>query len=194
MQRTLIANPLGTDLVARFAQFQNQFSEMINRLEDELEDQKLYCIVSRDAEFLGSVSQVYGDAVAARFNDQLFDLEEASKAVAFGRGTSAVFHLMRAMEGAVSLAGEKLGVTIVDKHDRELEWGKVVANMKAPIEAMDKGNPTKSDWSEVQTLLFHVKDAWRNTTMHPKQTYTLEEAQEVLAATRAFLRRLAPLI
>ena len=51
--------------------------------------------------------------------------------------------------------------------------------MKAPIEAKPKDDPTKTDWSEVQSLLFHVKDAWRNTTMHPKQTCTLEEAGEV---------------
>lgn len=174
--------------------FPADLKELHSRLRDEIEDQKLYCITARDAEALRPVGQVYGVEVEAAFNGSVFDLEEASKSIAFGRGTAGVFHLMRAMETAVKLAGTVLGAAIVDKNDRELEWGKIVANMKAKIEAKPKDDPHKSDWSEVQSLLFHVKDAWRNTTMHPKQTYTLEEASEVLAAVRAFLRRLAPLV
>jgi hypothetical protein len=191
---SILSAPTGATQNVRATLFESHMKEVWSRLCDELEDQKLYCITEREAEALRPVSEVYGSQVAVKFNALIFDLEEASKAIAFGRGTAAVFHLMRAIEGAVAQAGEVLNVTVVDKYDRGLEWGKIISNMKTPIEAMDKADPRKADWSEVQTLLFHVKDAWRNTTMHPKQTYTLEEAAEVLAAVRAFLRRLAPLV
>jgi hypothetical protein len=60
---------------------------------------------------------------------------------------------------------------VVDKNNVDLEWGKILSNMSPPIEAMPKGNE-KKEWSAAFTLLMHVKQAWRNPTMHPKQTYT----------------------
>ena len=39
-----------------------------------------------------------------------------------------------------------------------------------------------------------MKLAWRNEVMHPKQTYTEEEALEVFAASKAFMRELASVV
>jgi hypothetical protein len=49
-------------------------------------------------------------------------------------------------------------------------------------------------WSESHSHLYHVKQAWRNGTMHPKKTYTQEEAEAVFAAVRVFMRHLAKLL
>lgn len=173
--------------------FNKNMNEVWSRLKDELEDQKLYCVSGRDAEYLGPVAEIYGEAVAATFNDQLYDLEEAAKSIAFGRGTASVFHLMRAMEAAVHRLGTKLSVTVDNKHGSALPWGKIIANIKVPVEAMPEGDE-RDQWSEIQSLLYHVKQAWRNNTMHPKQTYTLEEAEDVFSAVKTFLRRLAPMV
>jgi hypothetical protein len=177
----------------RASLFATQVNEVFSRLEHEIEDQKLYCISGRDAEYLGPVTAIFGESVAATFNDQIYDLEEAAKSLAFGRSTASVFHLMRAMEAAVRCIGTKLGARIDDKNGTGLAWGKIIANVKVPIEKMPEGNE-RDQWSEIASLLYHVKQAWRNSTMHPKQTYTLEEAEDVFSAVKTFLRRLAPMV
>jgi hypothetical protein len=65
--------------------------------------------------------------------------------------------------------------------------------MDRKIEAMPQGEVRKS-WSEVRALLYHVNQAWRIDTMHPKQTYTREEAKEIFAAIRSFMGRLAAMV
>ncbi len=175
------------------ASFNSSLKEVWSRLADEIEDQKLYCVSGRDAEYLGTVVSIYGETVVLIFNEQLYDLEEAAKCIAFARGTASVFHLMRIMEAAVLKVGDELSVTVADKNGTDLEWGKILANIRVPIEAMSKG-VERDQWSEIQSLLYHVKQAWRNNTMHPKQTYTLEEAEDVFGAVKTFLRRLSPLL
>jgi hypothetical protein len=74
-----------------------------------------------------------------------------------------------------------------------LEWGKILSNLRAPIEAMPKGE-VKESWSNAFALLLHAKIAWRNPTMHPKQTYTTEQAMEIFAAFKAFIGSLTLLV
>jgi hypothetical protein len=116
------------------------------------------------------------------------DLDEACNCLALARATACVFHLMRAMEEAVKILGTKLGVTNVEK-----EWGKILSDIGAKIEAMPKGQ-SRDEWSACHVNLYHVKQAWRNSTMHPKETYTTEQAKEVLDAVFAFLKQLATLV
>ena len=42
---------------------------------------------------------------------------------------------------------------------------------------------TTKKYAAISSNLYHVKLAWRNEVMHPKQTYTEEEALEVFAAS-----------
>ena len=99
---------------------------------------------------------------------------------------------MRVMEIAVKSLGETLDCTVIDKNDRDLEWGKILGNIGNKVEEFPKG-PRKDEWSSVVTMLYHVKQAWRNTTMHPKQTYTDAEALAAFNAVKAFMTELAAL-
>jgi hypothetical protein len=45
--------------------------------------------------------------------------------------------------------------------------------------------------AELSAQLYVVKVAWRNEVMHPKQTYTAEEADNVFRSPRTFVRELA---
>ena len=49
----------------------------------------------------------------------------------------------------------------------------------------------KKQVQQVRAHLHAVRIAWRNDTMHPKATYTEEEAKELLGHVLAFLRHLA---
>jgi len=172
----------------------HSLDELYNRLRDALEERLFLAVPSELAIFYQQTTPLFGEAVDNAFPGTIVeDVSEAGKCLALGRGTATVFHLMRVLEAAVHRLGEKLGVTVVDKHNADLEWGKILANMKTPIEAMAKGK-SKDDWSEAFTMLVHVKQAWRNPTMHPKQTYTAEEAKAIFEAVRVFMRHLASLV
>ena len=41
--------------------------------------------------------------------------------------------------------------------------------------------------SQAAGYLYNVKVAWRNPTMHPRITYTLEEAADLISAVKAFM-------
>ncbi|RZT95299.1 HEPN domain-containing protein [Rivibacter subsaxonicus] len=129
----------------------------------------------------------FGPEVAASFPSAAEDIEEAGKCLALGRSTAAVFHLMRAMEIAVRAMATKLGIAKID-----LPWGPLLSDINKEIEALPKG-AARDQWSQSSTHLYHVKQAWRNEVMHPKATYTDEQATEVFAAVRSFMRHLAPL-
>ena len=154
----------------------------------ELEDRIFYYVPSLKAWLLDGGT--FGGEVADRFPDAVTDLDEASNCLAMSRNTASVFHLMRAMELFVREVGVKLGAAVLDKNNADLDWGIIVANINAKIEKMAKGDERDS-WSEISSLLYHVKQCWRNRTMHPKQTYTDEEATKIYEAVKNFAATLA---
>ena len=107
------------------------------------------------------------------------------------RNTASVFHVMRALEVAVQVVAAKLGATTVDEHDKVLPWGVIASNMKAKIDSLPKGSDEQIKWYRVQSYLVVLNRAWRAPTAHPKQTYTPEEARNVLDAAKAFMQELS---
>ncbi len=168
-------------------------SELAHRINNDLSDTK-FLIIHRDVfQLYGQVQPIFGENVEYKFPQVSEDISEAGKCIALNRYTAAVFHLMRAMEAALKVLGIKLNVTVVDKDNVDLEWGKILSNLSSQIEYMPKGEP-KQRWSSAFSLLLHAKTAWRNPTMHPKQTYTKEQAKEIFAATRSFMNSLTELV
>lgn len=162
--------------------------EILYRAYDELQTR---CFVVIPFEYLEHYKQsgpVFGANVHDAFPLAAEDLSEAGRCLALGRYTASVFHLMRAMECAVQTLSIKLGITNVDR-----EWGKLLSDITQKIEAFPKGD-LRDQWSEVRTNLYHVKQAWRNNTMHPKQTYTESEAKAIFDAVRVFMNDLVPLV
>jgi hypothetical protein len=104
---------------------------------------------------------------------------------------------MRVMEAAVQRLARKLRKYTVTVHDKDgiiLPWGQLLRNINnQAIQHMPKGT-LRDQWSEACTLLFHVKNAWRNDTMHPADKYTIEEAKKVLYAVKSFMEFLASLV
>jgi HEPN domain-containing protein len=143
---------------------------------------------SGSAEYIKSDAPPFGSDVDDALPKASGEISEAAKCLALGRSTACVFHLMRAMELAVQKLAERLGKTDIEK-----EWGKLLADIAKLIEAMPKG-ANRNAWSAVTTHLYHVKQAWRNDTMHPKTTYTEVEAEAVFAAVRTFMVALVPMV
>jgi HEPN domain-containing protein len=175
-----------TDAQVRMMVFDLQ--NITQSVTDELEFRKVYLLPSRSAALVDLDAPIVDAAVEASFPLAMEDLREAAQCLAFERYTAAVFHLMRTMESSVRALASSVGVTQVDK-----EWGKLLSDISKAIEAMPKGD-LRNRWSESHSLLYHVKQAWRNDTMHPKSTYTEAEARAVLDAVKSFMTHLARLI
>jgi hypothetical protein len=162
-------------------------AEVYGRFRDELSASIFVQVDPHSVSLYQPIQPLFGSEVATAFPLADEDIEEAGKCIALERFTAAVFHLMRAMECAVKALSSKLGISNTDR-----VWGNLLSDMHAKIEAMPKGK-SRDQWSESHSLLYHVKQAWRNDVMHPKETYTAEQARDVLQAVRSFMRHLATL-
>jgi hypothetical protein len=167
--------------------------EIVSRLRDDCAARIYFQIGPDDARFLDANADHFGPEVSKVFGNAVEDIAEAASCLALERATACVFHLMRALEAAAAVIANKLGAAIVDQHGRGLPWGVIAANMKAMIDKMPKGSDEQTKWYKVQSSLETVGRAWRNPTAHPKQTYTVNEARNVYASTKAFMQELASL-
>jgi hypothetical protein len=84
--------------------------------------------------------------------------------------------------GVPSLA-DKSWFQIIDK------TGKAISG-KFP----DEKDPNRIKWELILGHLQTIRIAWRNTTMHPKETYTEEEAEDVLRGVKTLLREIVKII
>ena len=172
---------------------QDYTREARSRLIDELEAAKLFALRHDVGKYYASAEDIFGAEVVRILSDALDNLEEAGKCLALSRATASVFHLMRALEYTVQQVGIKLGATVKDADGEFLTWGVILANIDDKIKKMsDKDESEK--WSAIRAQLYHVNKATRTPTMHPKNHYSVEQATELMEATRPFLRDLVPML
>ena len=173
-------------------QIQHLSEQLQHRLIDELGDRLFLSVKSEDAKFYGQNRDFFGGAVYDRFPEAVEDLDEAGTCFALGRYTASVFHLMRAMEVGVIHLADSVGATVEDKNGANLTWGKLLANIKGKIDGLSD-KQKREELYEIHALLHSVKEAWRNSSMHPKRTYNREEVSVIIIAVGAFMDRLARL-
>jgi hypothetical protein len=160
------------------------------RLESALDDIRINFIVqmknrivfilnSRHAKYIVSREPPFGTVVEDVFPTASEEISEAAYCLALNRPTACVFDLMRAMELAVQRLADQLGIKMVER-----VWGILLSDIAKAIEAMPSG-AARDAWSAAHVHLYHVKQAWRNDTMHPKKTYTMDQAEAVFEAVRA---------
>ena len=167
--------------------------ELRERIKDELDDRTLYYLGPKESELLLVGNYTFGNEVLDAFPKASADMSEAVACLVWGRYTACVFHLMRVMEISLHEAGEKLGVNIVGKDGEFREWGPITRQMDDAIGRLTSKDE-KRRWSEVRALLDHVRHCWRNATMHPRRTYTHEEALAVFDAVKSYLRSISTLV
>ena len=134
--------------------------------------------------------ELFGKDVNNKFPTIQFDLVEAGNCYATGRGTAVVFHLMRIMETGVQAFGAKLGVQLTD----EKNWQNILDEINKIIKTLNPKAPATVEFSQSAANLYAVKLAWRNEVMHPKDTYTLEEADNLIRQVKLFMEHLAAIV
>jgi len=164
-------------------------TDLETRIIDELKYLTCFAVEGK-AEDLYRAANLFGDQVAERFPSTVVDVEEAGKCLALDRGTACVFHLMRVLEvGLRELAA--------DLHVEKLEdnWQKLLDQVRGAVKALPRSTADEkqrlAQRSEAAAHLQAVKDAWRNDVMHPRDVYTVEQAQDVFTHARALMVSLA---
>ena len=165
------------------------FASLNRTLAAQMQSRVVVVFDSRNSKYIAADDPPFVADVDDAFPKAAEEISKAAKCLALQRNTACVFHLMRAMELAVARLADAIGTG----KPTDKEWGKILSGIGQAIEALPKGSE-RDRWSESHSHLYHVKQAWRNDTMHPKKTYSEEQSQAVFDAVRSFLTHLAPLV
>jgi hypothetical protein len=151
--------------------------------------EQLFMFIPPDRAAFYAEPQLFGEAVNKRFSRCQYDIEESGNCYAAGRGTACAFHLMRVMEIAVQEFGA-LGIALTN----EKNWQNILDEINKAIKGLPRKDTRTIALSQAAAHLYNVKVAWRNPTMHPKITYALEEAADLISTVKAFLNELAQVV
>ena len=173
----------------------DRLKHLRERLRDELESEYFLHVSRADRQFYGQ-PEGFGSEVAAKFPTGTEDVEGAGNCLALGQPTASVFHLMRLVELGVRALAKKLKVKSIDP-DME-NWNTITDHIDKAIRSL----PAKTKANKLRKValagvsghLNVVRISTRNEVMHPKKTYTQEEARDLFQATRLFMHHLAGLI
>jgi hypothetical protein len=174
---------------------QRTLKEFRETLEDELQYVQFLVVHPENARLYENETP-FGPLVRDKFPAAGDDIQGAAQCYALGQPTACVFHLMRVMELGVGLLKTRFRVKIPDP--RNETWANIIRLVNVKIEALPTKTARQRGWKHdlatASAQLNAVRIATRNNVMHPKQTYTSEQASDVYASTRAFMIHLAGLI
>jgi hypothetical protein len=166
--------------------------------------------VKIDHQYLGYINNdnFFGESVSSAFASAVPDIREAGNCIAFGLGTAAVFHGMRAVEHGLRALCVHLGITRIRKSMKPgkkkyvaiawAQWEKQLnaAESKANTK-MEKLGPGKRK-QELQQFYVPIfqdirgfKDAFRNHVMHSREEFSPEQADAICAHAKRFMEQLA---
>ena len=172
------------------SELQPAVKDIHDRVMDELDAKIWLHLDSEEVQFFDKPLDFFGDEIVTKLPALTEDMAEAGKCFAIGRYTASIFHLMRIMERCLQILATNLGVPAPEKN----VWQIILNNINASIKTLDPKSPKTQKYQEISSHLFAVKLAWRNEVMHPKGTYTKEEAKEIFNHVRAFVRNLMVVI
>lgn len=159
---------------------QKLLTNLKNLIIYQLQSILFFHIPTHRAEYYNNLSN--WQVVIDRYPNLITNIDESGKCLALGRYTASVYHLALALETGV----QELG-TICSINSRDQVWGKITKAIQDYVDNNIINKKLKEHWTQVLAYLNNVRIAWRNTTMHPKNTYTEDEAIAIYAALRSFM-------
>ena len=184
----------GLDVVIR----QNMISVLLERLNDELKSTFFLYVPGELAKTYKSPREGWEDVID-RFPESAVDIEEMNKCFAFSRTAAAVFHSVNAIECGLLELGKFLKVS-----DPKSGWTAVSSRLDSLVTRTkfpDLDPTFKAHFPFLEQLhgtVSPLKNAWRNKISHAYGRLTVmtadfspEVAEEIIFATRSFMRRLA---
>ena len=177
-----------------YGQVVQQYDHLDWRLLDELSGVHLFVLPEYLRAYFEPAEPLFGKGVAEKFAAANEEIDEAGKCFALRRSTACVFHLMRVMELGVQRLGSKMKIAINPKTET---WYQIMQHVDNAIKAMPVKSALqktrKARYAATAAHLDGVRIAWRNDVMHPKATYTEDQAKEVFDSVKLFIRDLVGL-
>jgi hypothetical protein len=183
--------------VSNYGDMRRICREMQGRLADEIEARCVLLLSSREATYYEKPRNGW-EASLSRFPDISDDVEEAYKCFALSRFPASVFHSIQIIETTLIELGRFLGVS-----DPLSGWTAVSKKLNSIVQKSykDRSEFERENFAfleQLQGTVEALKNAWRNKISHSHERLALvrtdvnfEVAEEVLFASRAFVRRLA---
>lgn len=162
-------------------------TELIHILQYELESKYALILDPARAHFYENEGNLFSGKILDEFPELREDVEEACKCYALERNTACVFHLMRVMERCLQEWARKLDIELERTYDKQ--WQQIINAVRNRLKEL---YPNEKDPNRIREegrlgYLETVKIRWRNPTMHPKETYTGEEAWKIIGAVQALV-------
>ena len=180
------------------AQFRQKLCALVDSLVLEL-DGVLFLHVPFIQATIYNNPQGKWEQIIARFPKTLRDVEEAQKCLCLSRYTAAVFHSLQVVEFGLIELGTFIGVT-----DPLPGWSAVSNRLKKILDENYKSltefeRANRPFLEQLNGTIEGLNSAWRNKVSHAHGKLTVmtgeefhpDVAEEILIATRAFMRRLA---
>ncbi len=172
--------------------------ELRPRLIDEMKGREFFILTTQEAAYYHNPRDKW-EEIIERFPSAGNDVEESWKCLACSRYTAAVFHSLQVVEIGLIELGSFIGIT-----DPLSGWTSVAQRLKKILDTkydqlsqFEKDN--RSFLEQTQGTVEGLKNAWRNKISHAHgklfvmmgEEFHPDVAEEILIATRAFMRRLA---
>ncbi len=172
---------------------QTSLRELRRRIEDELES-RLFLFIPQDRAAYWSEDPLFSKKVQRCCRKAVDDMIEAGKCLAVGRHTASVFHLMRVVEiGAKRFATKILRLSLSHKDALGTIIGKISQEVARMPTSTTRELQRKEIFSKTADHLSHIKDGWRNKTMHPGLSFNEEQAILMFNNVREFMQLLVDL-
>lgn len=174
--------------------FSYRLNTILSVLYTELSAKPAFSAENGDMGYIFPEAPVFGKRVERAFPSASFDIEEASNCYGLGRNTASAFHLMRAIEIGLRAVSASLGLP--DPTGTGRNWGQMNGAIKTECDKRTSAQLWADDqekifYHEVYASIDAVRVAWRNATMHVEKRYTHDEAEQIFAVTKGFLKRLS---
>ena len=171
--------------------------ELHGRLSDEFMERACFALSASETEIFLNWRKGW-EEIIDRFSDSSSDIEEARKCFALSRYAGAVFHSLQIVEVGLIELGRVFRAT-----DHQTGWNATIKQINA---ILNTKYPDRTPFQQEQSKFLEqiigtieiLKGAWRNKVSHAQDKlvllrtdFTPDIAEEILFATRSFMRRLA---
>jgi hypothetical protein len=180
-----------------YSELRTRAGELHRRLIDEVSIQQVFVIPQGSEEHYAEPRKGW-EPVIDRFPDALTHIEEARKCMALQRYGGAVLHTLQIIEVGLIELGQYLGVS-----DPKSGWTatsnklkEILRKDRSKLDEFERKN--RAFYEQLDMRVEALKNAWRNKVNHAQgyprvmqADFAQEIAEEILMATRGFMRELA---
>ena len=165
------------DFEAKRASIKDNASRLVMLLDTDLAHQQVYCVFPKrayDIQILTSdATQIFSVAVqSAMTEEEIYNIREAGRCLAFELPTAAGFHFFRALDSIL----QRYVRAVKGSLPRNKNWGQYIKILEE--NGVDK---------KITSVLFQIKEFHRNPIIHPDERLSVEAALSLVGVAESAL-------